>query len=243
MNDEIVVAKDKAEHAAICAELFARAIHEAVQERGVARLALSGGSTPSDAYKALGALSLPFDRVRFYWVDERAVAPTHPRSNFGAAMKDFGVELAASERPTPKGTFVRMRGDAPDLAAAADDYARLLRAEFGVASAVAFDALLLGVGDDGHTASLFPGLGVVGIADRIVAAIPEQPEKQLEPRLTLTAPVIQEARLVIVLARGADKRPVIEKARAPGPEEEIPSRLVQRAKGRVVWLLDAAAAG
>ena len=100
----------------------------------------------------------------------------------------------------------------------------------------------MGVGDDGHTASLFPGIGAVAIDDRLVAAIPEQPAKKLEARITLTAPVILEARLVLVLVRGAGKRDVIRAARTPGSEDEIPSRLFQRAKGDVVWLLDADAA-
>ncbi|HVY48677.1 MAG TPA: 6-phosphogluconolactonase [Minicystis sp.] len=239
---EVLVAASPEEHAALAAELFARAIQEAVDTRGVARVALSGGSTPRPAHHRLAEQALPFDKLRVYQVDERAVPPTHPRSNFGALLQDFGVALGESDGPTKKGRLHRMRGDAPSLAAAAEDYARLLRAEFGVASAVAFDVVGLGIGDDGHTASLFPRLGVVGIDDRLVIDVPAQPDKGLEPRISFTAPVICEARLVVVLVRGAEKRAVIEKARAAGPEEDVPSRLVQRAKGRVVWLVDRAAA-
>jgi 6-phosphogluconolactonase len=130
-----------------------------------------------------------------------------------------------------------------DLDEAATAYAALLRKRFGVASAVAFDAMTLGVGDDGHTASLFPGIGAVAIDDRIVAHIPEQPAKKLEARVTLTAPVLLEARLAVVLARGAAKKSVVAAARAPGSEEDVPSRLLQRAKGRVIWVLDRDAAG
>jgi 6-phosphogluconolactonase len=241
MSHETIVAKDKSEHAALAAELIGRAIMSAVQERGVARIALSGGSTPSPAYQAVARLALPFDKLKIFWVDERAVPPSNERSNAGAAFKDFGVAIDTGDRPTKRGTFHRMRGEASSLADAAADYERLLRNEFGVASATAFDAMVMGIGDDGHTASLFPGLGVVGRSDRLVIDVGAQADKKLEPRITLTAPVICEARLLLVLAVGAAKRPVIEKALQNGSEEEIPSRLFQRAKGEVVWLVDAAA--
>jgi 6-phosphogluconolactonase len=130
-----------------------------------------------------------------------------------------------------------------DPAAAARDYEALLRRTFGVAGAVAFDAMTLGIGDDGHTASLFPGIGAVAIDDRLVAAIPEQPAKKLEPRITLTAPVILEAHLVVMMARGAGKQKVVGAAQSPGSEDEVPSRLLQRATGKVVWVLDREAAG
>ncbi|MFO0757924.1 MAG: 6-phosphogluconolactonase [Byssovorax sp.] len=233
---EILVAEGRADQAALGAELCGRAIQEAVDRRGVARVALSGGSTPTDTYQALAALSLPWSQVEWFWVDERAVGPDHPRSNFGAAAKDLGLHTGA------RGRFHRMPGEAEDLDGAARGYEALLRRSFGVASAVSFDAMTLGVGDDGHTASLFPGLGVVGVDDRLVISIPEQPDKKLEPRISLTAPVICEAKLVVVLARGAGKKPVIERALAPGSEDAFPSRLLQRARGRVVWLVDRDAA-
>ena len=107
---------------------------------------------------------------------------------------------------------------------------------------MAFDVLILGVGDDGHTASLFPGMGTVGIADRLVIDVPAQPDKGLEARLSLTAEVIREARLVLVLAKGAKKRDVLVKARSAGAAEEVPARLIQGARGRVVWIVDEAAA-
>ena len=242
MSHETIVAKDKAEHAALAAELLGRAIVTAVRERGVARVALSGGSTPSPAYRKLAELALPFDKLRIYQVDERAVPPTNERSNAGAAFKDFGLPVDTADGPTAKGTFFRMRGEASSLADAAAEYERGLRAEFGVAGAVEFDAMVMGIGDDGHTASLFPGLGVVGRSDRLVIDVQAQADKKLEPRITLTAPVIREARLLLVLAVGANKRPVIAKALADGPAEEIPSRIFQRATGEVIWLIDQAAA-
>ncbi|MGK3993311.1 6-phosphogluconolactonase [Sorangium sp. So ce1024] len=234
--EETCVAQDTAELARLGAELMARAIAAAIEARGVARIALSGGSTPSGAYQRLAALSLPWERTEWFWVDERAVPPDHPRSNYGAARRD----LAAARIPEDR--FFRMEGESPDLAEAAARYERLLRARFGVASAAAFDVMVLGIGDDAHTASLFPGTGAVAIDDRLVAAIPAQPDKGLEARLTLTAPVIQEARTKLLLACGPAKRPVVEKARRPGPADEVPARVVRGGAGKLVWVLDAAAA-
>ncbi|MEP7122962.1 MAG: 6-phosphogluconolactonase [Byssovorax sp.] len=234
---ESIVAAGREEHAAMAAELLARAIQGAVDERGVARVALSGGTTPSDTYRALAALALPWAQVEWYQVDERAGDPASPRSNYAAAARDLGLDDGAH------GKLFRMESEATDLDAAARAYEALLRRTFGVASAVAFDAVTLGIGDDGHTASLFPGLAVVGIDDRLVAAIPEQPAKKLEARLTLTAPVILEARLAVVIVRGASKSGPVAAARRPGSEEEIPARILHRARGRVVWILDKEAAG
>jgi 6-phosphogluconolactonase len=235
-ESEVLVAADRTEHAKLGADLLAQAIVAAVDARGVARVALSGGSTPTETYQHLAGLALPFDRVEWYWVDERGVPADHPRSNYGAAARD--LSLADGKH----GRAFRMEGER-DLAEAAAHYEALLRRSFGVAAAAAFDAMTLGVGDDGHTASLFPGIGAVGIDDRLVAHIPEQPEKKLEARVTLTAPVLREAKLVLVLVRGASKKSVVAAARAGGSEEEVPSRLLQRAKGRVVWVLDREAAG
>ncbi|WP_433937610.1 6-phosphogluconolactonase [Sorangium cellulosum] len=234
--EETCVAQDTAELARLGAELMARAITAAIEARGVARIALSGGSTPSGSYQRLAALSLPWERTEWFWVDERAVAPDHPRSNYGAARRD----LAAARIPEDR--FFRMEGESPDLTEAAARYEKLLRARFGVASAAAFDVMTLGIGDDAHTASLFPGTGSVGIEDRLVAAIAAQPDKGLEARLTLTAPVIREARTKLLLACGAGKREVLEQARRPGPADEVPARVVRGGAGQLVWLLDAAAA-
>ena len=102
---EVLVAKDREEHASLGAEILARAIAEAVQERGIARVALSGGTTPDDTYQKLARLAVPFDRVAWFWVDERGVPPEHPRSNYGAAARD--LSLADGKH----GRAHRMEGD------------------------------------------------------------------------------------------------------------------------------------
>jgi 6-phosphogluconolactonase len=225
-------AADAMEHAALGAELLGRAIYEAIAVRGVARVALSGGTTPGPVYRRLAEMALPFERVEWFWVDERAAPKDSTRSNYRSAREDLGVDRFAAAR------VHRMEADDPDLEAAARRYESLLRRTFGIASAVAFDAVTLGVGDDGHTASLFPGTGAAAIDDRLVAAIPAQPARGLEARLSLTAPVIQEARLVVVLARGATKRAPIAAAWLDGPADEVPARIVQKARGKVAWILD-----
>lgn len=234
---ELVVASSDDELAALGAELLGRAIDAAVRARGRALVALSGGSTPGPVYRALTELSLPWRDVVFAWVDERAVPPHHPRSNYRAAAAELDLDGALRAAST-----LRMRGGEAELEAEARRYEASLRALFGVARAVAFDAVVLGVGDDGHTASLFPGTGDVEIADRLVAAIPARPERGLEARLTLTAPVLREARLALVLAKGASKRPRLEQALTEGPLDEVPARLVREVAGHVAIVCDQAAA-
>lgn len=233
----VVLAQSAEEHARLAAEMIARGIMTAVDERGIARIALSGGSTPQPAYRHLATLSLPWDRVEWYWVDERAVPPDNERSNYGQAAKNLDLAKGAH------GKAFRMEGEAEDLEKAAAGYDALLRRTFGVAAAASFDVVVMGIGDDGHTASLFPETGGVKIADRLVAAIPAQPDKGLEARITLTAPTIQEGRLVLVLVQGENKKKMVAAARQHGSEDKIPSRIFQRVKGRVVWVLDKEAAG
>ncbi|MBK8259002.1 MAG: 6-phosphogluconolactonase [Polyangiaceae bacterium] len=236
--NETLIAENDAELAHFAAELMGRAIADAVRERGVARVALSGGTTPGEAYRLLAAYNLSWDRVEWFWVDERAVPPSSDRSNYRAACADLGLDRA----PLSAGKVHRMTGESTDLEAAARDYERLLRASFGVALAVRFDVMTLGIGDDGHTASLFPGMSSVHVTDRLVVNVPAQPQKNLEARLTLSAPVLCEAGLVLVLAKGAKKRSVLIEAQSPGSLDAVPSRIIQQAKGRVVWILDRAAA-
>jgi 6-phosphogluconolactonase len=235
---ELLVARDADEQARLAAELMARAIDDAVHERGLARLALSGGTTPMDTYRALADLALPWDRTEWFWVDERAVPDDDERSNH----RNVTRALRLVEQRVPEERIHRMQADCDDREAAARRYAAALRASFGVASAVAFDAMVLGIGEDGHTASLFPATPAPFIEDRLVAAVDAQPSKGLEARLTLTAPVLRQARLVLVLCRGVSKRAIVEAARAPGPLADVPARLLQLVGGRVVWVVDRAAA-
>lgn len=229
---DVVRADSDDEHALLGAELLARAIDEAVRARGRAFVALSGGTTPGPVYRKLLDYALPLDHVDWFWVDERAVAPDHLRSNFRAAYDDLQLGRVDPAR------VHRMEADSADLPGAAVRYERLLRQTFGIAGAVAFDALTLGIGDDGHTASLFPGTGAVAVADRLVLATTAQPAKGLDARLTLTAPVLCEARFVLVLAKGMQKRAAVTAAFVDGAEDEVPARVLRRARGKITWVFD-----
>jgi 6-phosphogluconolactonase len=137
-----------------------------------------------------------------------------------------------------------MPADAPDAEAAARDYERTIRAhvELDGDGVPAFDALVLGIGEDGHTASLFPGEPTVDVTDRLVAAVPARGAR--EARLTLTPRTIEHARNLFILAVGAGKRAALERVwAAQGNVHETPARVVRGCRGAVTWLIDKAAGG
>jgi len=233
-SPEVLVAANDVELASLAAELIARGVDEAARERGIARVALSGGSTPAPAYRALAAYDLPWSQTELYLVDERAVPPDSDRSN-------HRMIAAAFEPATARGAkLFRMEAEQPDRRVAALTYDRALRRSFGVTRSVDLDVVVLGIGDDGHTASLFPGRGSTAIDDRLVAAV--DAADGLEPRLTLTVPTLVSARLVVVLARGSSKRGPITAALTPGDLEAVPARVIAACRGRVVWVVDRDAA-
>lgn len=228
--------------AAVAREAAARiatALQSALASQALASLALSGGNTPRDAYALLAQSGVDWTRVHLFWVDERAVPPTDDRSNYRWAKATLldGAGIAS-------GLIHRMPADAIDVDAAARDYDRALLAHVapGKDGVPAFDVVVLGVGDDGHTASLFPGEPTVDIVDRFTVAVPARPGR--EARLTLTRPVIENGRNVFVLAVGAGKRTALDRVWASeGNVHETPSRIVRDCKGTLTWIVDAAAAG
>jgi 6-phosphogluconolactonase len=228
MVHQRIVAEDAAALARLAAEWLAGEIRVAVALRGACALGLAGGATPHPAYEALAAGPLdepvPWDRVHVFFGDERAVPPDHPDSNFRMAS-----EALLGRVGVPAGNVHRMEAEAADADAAADRYARLLPE--------ALDVLVLGVGADGHTASLFPGSPALGERSRRV--VPARAPKPPERRLTLTPPVIAAARRLLVLAAGADKAQAVARAlKSPGAPEEVPARLARDG----VWFLDKSAA-
>jgi len=235
--------KDTAAVAEAAATRVAAALRDAILKRGAASLALSGGNTPRPAYERLASEpGVAWGAVSVYWIDERAVPPDHARSNYRLAL-----ESLLFRAPIPAASVHRMTGEATDLDHAARDYEALLRSrlsppvEGGVPS---FDVAVLGIGDDGHTASLFPGEGSVDVRDRLVLAIPAAPEHDREARLTVTTPVIESIGTVLVLAVGAAKRGPLERVAAEaGSARDTPSRLFRGARGALTWLTDEAAAG
>jgi len=235
---ELVVLPTPAAVAAEAADGFVTAARHAVRHRGRFLVALSGGRTPHTAFHLLRAAprveQVAWEQVEILWSDERAVPPDDPESNYGAARESLLTHLPGL-RPE---AVHRMPGDAADLDHAARDYEDELRqvADVAVGEVPTLDLVWLGMGVDGHTASLCPGDDALMVSDRLVVAT--WPPGYDGPRLTLTYPVLNAARQVTFLVIGADKAETLAAVRAGA---DLPAARV-RAE-RVSWLVDAAAAG
>jgi 6-phosphogluconolactonase len=231
---------DPATLARAAAELFRSVAAVAVGARGQCSVALSGGSTPRAMFQLLAEPpfreAIDWSRLEVFWGDERCVPPDDERSNY--RMAD---EALLSKVPVPADHVYRIRGEAEDLEAAASEYeAEIRRVVPAWPSGVpAFDLVLLGLGADGHTASLLPGSRLIEETERLVAVTDIQREGTT--RLTITAPLILKARTIAVLVAGQDKaealHEVLQGAYAP---ERYPAQLL-RARSDVRWLVDAAA--
>jgi 6-phosphogluconolactonase len=236
---------DPAALARAAAEEFARLAGEAVRERGAFSVALAGGSTPRRLYALLADEGAPFrglvpwQRTRVFFGDERHVPPDHPDSNFRMAREALLSRV-------PVAGVHRIPGELADPGAAAAAYEADLRDAFGLREGdppPRLDLLLLGLGADGHTASLFPGNPALGEQRRWVVA--PWVDRLAVHRVTLTLPVLRRARAVVFLVAGAEKAPALARVLAPAPDAPIlPAALVAReAEGPVLWLVDADAAG
>ncbi len=205
----------------------------AVSARDRFTLALSGGETPAALYQLLGDAGprgLPYDHVEIFWSDERAVPPAHRDSNYRLAWTRW-----LSRVPVRARHVHRIRGETHSARREAQRYERLLRRRLGAPPRI--DLILLGIGPDGHTASLFPrapALRSVGLVEPTVASV--APRR----RITMTLPLIRSARAVLVLATGAEKAGPVTGAVLERPSEAIPASLVRGQ--RVTWFLDVAAA-
>jgi 6-phosphogluconolactonase len=238
---EIRVLTTPQELFAAAAEEVVRLANEAVAERGRFTIALSGGSTPKALYNLLATnarTTLPWDRMYFFWSDERHVPPTDPDSNY--RMAD---EAMLSKVPVPSGNVYRTPSENHDALAAADAYEANLRKFFGVKPGEfpKFDLILLGLGPDGHTASLFPG--TAGLKEKSRLVIANTVDKLKTDRLSFTYPLINAARYVAFLVTGIDKASVLRSVLEENvPGDQYPAKLVQPADGKLVWFLDRAAA-
>lgn len=223
------------------AEEVVRTTNEAVAQRGRFTIALSGGSTPKSLFNLLATnakTTLPWDRMFFFWGDERHVPPTDPDSNY--RMAD---ETMLSKIPVAAGNIFRIATENPDAAAAAEAYEQTLRKFFELKSGEfpRFDLILLGMGPDGHTASLFPNTAALQEASRLVVA--NWVEKLKTHRLTLTLPVLNAARCVTFLVSGIDKAPALHAVlESDAPAEQYPAKLIHPTDGKLIWLVDRAAA-
>ncbi|MCA9520129.1 MAG: 6-phosphogluconolactonase [Myxococcales bacterium] len=211
--------------AAAAAERIADAIADVWRCTPVCRLALAGGSTPGVVYRALAQRALDWSRLELFFGDERAVAPDAPESNYHVALEAFGD--VASQL-----VIVRMQGEAADLEAEAQAYAARI--------AEGLDIVLLGIGEDGHTASIFPGSPLFSAAvDRQLVAVVRESPKPPPTRLSLTPTAIRNAGRRFVLATGLTKAAIVAQACTGSDDErELPIRIARDGD----WLLDTAAA-
>jgi 6-phosphogluconolactonase len=229
------------EIAEAAAKLFAARAAGAISARGRFIAALSGGRTPVGIYtllaKAPFASQIPWARVHLFWGDERCVPPDHPDSNYRMTR-----EFLLDHVPIPPANVHRMPGEMDPVEAAAryEGQLREFFAPHGDRFPV-FDCILLGLGEDGHTASLFPGTRVIRESARWVLG--HYVDSQKGWRITLTPPVINAARSVVFIAAGSGKAAVVKEIlEGPLRPETLPAQIVRPAGGDLVWMLDREAA-
>lgn len=230
--------KDPDAMAERAAHIIAAACEEAIAERGEFKMAISGGKTPLPLFRLLSRSdwvdALPWEKISLFWVDERCVEADDPRSNYGTARRELLSYVPCTQ-------FYRMRGDTePEKAALA--YEQTLRNEFNLkpGELPRFDMILLGMGKDGHTASLFPRSPALEVRNRLVI---DQyvPHKGID-RLTMTLPVLNNARSCIFMVNGKDKNEVLKRALNLLDKPELPAQLVHPPIGDLIWIVDEAAA-
>ncbi len=218
---------------------------QAIAERGIFTFALCGGSTPRPLYLLLSSEAyfqrIDWSRVHIFWGDERCVPPDDVQSNYRLAR-----ETLLDEVPLPPGNIHRMHGE-EEPSTAATAYEIELRSFFPAAAATdgfgpRMDLILLGMGEDGHTASLFPGTPAVMERDRWVLA--QYVEKASSWRITLTPVIINSARNVAFIVSGPEKTECLHRViEGPFQPEVLPAQIVRPERGTLVWLADASAAG
>lgn len=236
LADPLAIAQAAAQEIVACAR-------SAIAERGRFTLVLSGGSTPRRLYSLLAEDDsredgLPWDAVHLFWGDERHVPPDHPDSNY-RMVRDTLLDRA----PIPPANVHRVRAELADARSAAGDYDKRLAALFGLRPREfpRFDLVLLGLGTDMHTASLFPGTAALAVRDRRVVAnwVP----RLREHRITLTLPVFNHAERILFLVSGADKSRALEQILRGEPDPVAkPAQSVRPENGSLSWLVDEAAA-
>ncbi len=213
---------------------FVELAAQAIEDRGRFTVALSGGSTPHATYSLLASTEfaprVDWARVQVFWGDERCVPPDHPESDYRMAR-----ETLLDHVPLPAGNVHRIRAELDPRRAAAL-YQEELEAVLGTGGR--FDLILLGMGADGHTASLFPG--TLALEEKTRWVVENYVESLDSWRVTLTRPMLNAARQVTFLVSGAAKAETLARVRAG---ERLPAALVHPSPGRLTWMVDSAAAG
>jgi 6-phosphogluconolactonase len=235
-----IIIKDNPTHLALAAaNIFTTIARESVTQRRHFSVAISGGSTPKDMHRMLAEdpfrSDIPWDRTYIFWVDERCVPENNSASNYGAAKREFLDKV-----PVPEANIYPMPGKASPEDGAVKyqgeliDFFQLAAATFPV-----FDLIFLGIGTDGHTASLFPGHRTLEEKTKLVVAVKGgNPDVN---RLTMTYPILNRARHIVLLVSGEEKAAVLgiifENSKA-----QLPAQMIQPISGKLTWLLDNEAA-
>lgn len=235
MNRNIEVLSDKPALIERSREIILARLHQAIESRDKFTIALSGGSTPKPLYEALGKESIPWSKIHIFWGDERYVPATDRDSNQLMARQAWldKIEIPAANIHPMNTTAEDPLQDAQQHERELHSFFQTQPGEFPV-----FDLILLGMGDDGHTASLFPHTEALGVRDRLITV----GNKDGQPRITFTVPLINQARCVLFVVAGENKRPALKEVFAPEADGmSYPSRLI-RPEGELLWLLDRSAA-
>lgn len=238
----VEVVRDPANLARRSAEIFVAEALKAVGSKGVFHVAVSGGNTPAHFFELLGRMpeanSLPWDKIQLFWVDERIVEPDSPLSNYRLAADTF---LARVDIP-PQNVH-RIPTEYGDFEAAAKCYEQTIREVFALEEGrlPEFDLIVLGIGSDGHTGSLFPGSYATLDTDDLACAVYILDEGC--NRITLTHPVLRAASRLVVLACGPEKAKILEDVLTSEPDEvQYPIHALWPVLERVTWLVDTEAA-
>lgn len=222
------------------AEIFLNFSRSSLQSKKSFMVALSGGSTPRKFYYLLGCTpycrQIEWQRIHFFWVDERCVPPDHEQSNFKTVY-----DTLLSRVPVPREKIHRIRGE-ENPEEAAREYEEVMKTFWGKNDIPAFDLIVLGMGEDGHTASLFPGAEALREEKRF--AIPVYRKKPEISRVSLTLPVLNNASQILFLVSGQAKAKVLAEILGCGEtKNHYPAGLVSPAHGKMTWLIDQYAAG
>lgn len=215
-------------------ELMLETIESAIAARGKATLALSGGSTPKPLYASLTEANLPWDKLYIFWGDERYVPHDHEKSNVRMTHETW-----LSHVPIPASNIFPMPTSAGDPAKDAAEYEKTLKDFFQLKDGEfpAIDFVLQGMGDDGHTASLFPHTDALSMTDQLITV----GNHNGDPRITFTYPFINQGRKVVFLVAGENKQQALSQVFSPDADpKDYPSKLIQPSNGPH-WLLDEAA--
>ncbi len=223
-----------------CLEIFLESARKAIDSKGAFRVAISGGHTPQRFFELLGdsaeAKALAWDKIYLFWVDERYVSPDSEQSNFKLAADTFLGRV-----PIPRDNVYRIFTEFKDINLAAREYEKIIRVVFNLKQneMPQFDIIFLGLGSDGHTASLFPASGVIFETQHLTAAV----ENVKPARITLTGPVLCAAARIVILVSGEEKAEILKQVLTTEPDvKKYPVHLLWPVLDKITWLIDAAAA-